>query len=121
MTVCERDRDKMKAKELVLTAADVIIPVPTTPAAAREGNSRKRWSGSYVGEGPCAVCGYNVRKARVRIHVVGGGGMMVPKSMEPYDDGGADLGGQPVGPECVKLIPKAYRNYPKDISRMGPI
>lgn len=61
--------------------------------------------------GPCVCCGRDVRKPGGWVHVIHGGGVMLHKDDEDaYQPDGDDLGLQPVGSDCVRLIPREYRH-----------
>ncbi len=61
------------------------------------------------GEDRCAVCSANmtVKDSTVFVRVVEGGGVIATEDESEPDD--SDLGLQPVGPECKRHIPTAYR------------
>ena len=63
-------------------------------------------------QNPCIVCGRNVSQKNGHLVLIGGGGTDV---IHPDDDSQAMfadsgyMGGHPVGSECIKSIPAAYR------------
>lgn len=63
--------------------------------------------------GPCVCCGRDVKNPAVFVHDIEGGGVMLHRDDEAlYQETGdlrGDVGLQPVGARCVKLIPKEYR------------
>ena len=63
----------------------------------------------------CTVCGAALAEIRQTVHIIAGGGLVLhPDDEDLYwerggtGDGG-DMGSWDVGPECARLIPKAFR------------
>ena len=61
------------------------------------------------GEDRCAVCAANltVKESTVFVRIVEGGGVIATEDENEPDD--SDLGLHPVGPECKRHIPAAFR------------
>lgn len=78
-----------------------MIDIPTAPGGYNfDGVSR--W------HGPCVCCGRDVKNPAGWVYMVNGGNKMLHNE-DSYADCGSDLGLQPVGSTCIRLIPKEYR------------
>ena len=63
-------------------------------------------------DNPCVVCGRNVSQKNGHLVLIGGGGTDVIHPDDVREAMFADygyMGGHPVGSECIKSIPAAYR------------
>ena len=79
------------------------IPVPDPPG----GDHYDGWS---TGDGPCYICGRAVQHATYWVHPVDGGAVLLHRDDEDaYVSDGGDLGLQPVGSRCARLVPAEYR------------
>lgn len=64
---------------------------------------------NYLGVGeydPCCVCGKAVKAPRTYLHVHAGGAAVVTEDEARTLPANADLGMQPVGPECLREHPE---------------
>lgn len=81
-----------------------MIEIPTSPK--RTANEDRY--GHPGGKTPCYICAKPIANERIRhmIHVHCGGGMAVTEEEAAKLDPAGDLGGQPIGPECLKKHPE---------------
>jgi hypothetical protein len=84
------------------------LPIPDVPDSTRERNERK--ASKDANDNRCRICSSPVVASRAwHIHENGNGANMWRADLGEDTTGTDTYGWQPIGPECAKRVPAAYR------------
>jgi hypothetical protein len=72
----------------------------------RSDSYNKIFTGVSSGDGPCCICGKNIRAAKRFVHIHNGGESLVTEVEAATMDEAADLGLQPIGEDCIRKHPE---------------